>query len=171
MKRRLFLLTLFTAIVISGLIVFEACNRQAPQCPLCNRDIHSHMQVSIVHNHLPLKTCCMACALTFKAQEKNVEITAATDFDTNTAIDPEKAFYVVESDISPCLQDQHTQKVIREPHETLYACYDRCSPGILAFSTKSAAENFRKEHGGKLSTYVELEHMMMEKRGGHHHDQ
>lgn len=169
MKTRILTLALFAVITVAGLLVLDGCNTRAPQCPLCSRDIHTHMQVSIRHNHLPLKTCCMACALTFKAQEKDVQIEAATDYLNNTSIDPNKATYVVDSDVSPCLQAVDVNKVIREPHSTMYACYDRCSPGILAFSKKEDAEAFRKDHGGTLATFAELE-KTLSSRGEHHHD-
>jgi len=156
MRSKWIVSTIFAALMIAAFFSLQSCNRKAAQCPLCNRDIHQHMQVSITHNSIPLKTCCMACALTYRSQVQNVEIQAATDFLTNTPIDPLKAFYVVGSDISPCIQDLKVNKFIREPHATLYACYDRCEPGMLAFSEKRDAEAFQEKHGGYLQRFDQL---------------
>lgn len=156
--------------LVAAFLTLESCKGKAAQCPLCDRDIHQHMGVSITHNSIPLKTCCMSCALTYKAQARNVAITTATDFLTDAPLDPQKAFYVVASDVSPCTQDIKVNKVIREPHSVLYACYDRCEPGILAFRNKSAAEAFQKQHGGYLQQFEQLPNWIPA-RGGHSHDQ
>src|SRR5262245_27330674 len=106
-------------IVFMFLLIFGttliSCERKMAQCPLCQRAIHAHMQVGITHNSLPLKTCCMSCALTYQAQTRNVQIKAVTDFITDAGLNPQKAIYVVGSDVSPCTQDWRVNKVIREP--------------------------------------------------------
>jgi nitrous oxide reductase accessory protein NosL len=127
------------------------------------------MQVSITHNGIPMKTCCMACALTYQAQTRNVEIQTATDFATDSPIDPRKAVWVVGSGISPCTQDVKVQKFIREPHAALHACYDRCEPGMLAFSKKSDAEKYQAENGGHLVEFDQLPSWLPVK-GGQSHD-
>ena len=150
-------------------VLLLGCKSKAAQCPLCEREIHHHMQVSMTHDSIPMKTCCMSCALTYKAQAKNVEIKAATDFLTDAPLDPKKAFYVVASDISPCTQDVKVQKYVREPHAALHACYDRCEPGILAFDKKSDAQEFQQEHGGRLQKFDQLINWLPVK-GGQSHD-
>ena len=155
-------------LLIASFLVLQSCNRTA-QCPLCNREVHHGMGVSITHNSIPMRTCCMACALTYQHQVKNVEIKAATNFLTGQPIEPNKAVYVVGSDISPCTQDHKVNKFIREPHETLYACYDRCEPSILAFSNQSDAEKFQKQYGGVVRVFDQLL-MHLPAKGGHHHD-
>ena len=169
MKNKWIVSILSAALLLVGFFALQSCNRTAAQCPLCERVIHQHMQVSITHNSIPMKTCCMSCALTYKAQVKNVEIKASTDFLTNESIDPQKAFYVVGSDISPCTQDQKVQKFIREPHAVLHACYDRCEPGILAFKNNRDAAAFVKTHGGQVQSFHQLPNWLPTK-GSHHHD-
>lgn len=128
MNRGLLILALGTAL-IGSFLLFQSCGRKAAECPLCEREIHQGMAVKITHNSHTMRTCCMACALTYKMQTKNVEIQSATDYLSGTAIDARNAFYVVGSDVSPCLQDPKVQKFLREPHSALHACYDRCDPG------------------------------------------
>ncbi|HEY4492986.1 MAG TPA: nitrous oxide reductase accessory protein NosL [Acidobacteriota bacterium] len=154
---RIWIITVISAIALVGsLFLFQSCSRKAAQCPLCEREIHQGMQVKLTHNHIPMQACCMACALTYKAQTENVEIESATDFLSETSIEPWNAFYVVASDISPCIQDPKVQKFIREPHAALHACYDRCEPGILAFRSRSEAQKFQKEHGGYIRQFKDL---------------
>lgn len=168
-RKRIILFSLGIGLALLAAFLWMSCRNQPPQCPLCERDIHEHMGVSITHNGLPMKTCCMSCALTFQMQESNVTIKAATDFETSEALDPHKAIYVVGSDISPCTQDVKVQKTLREPHEMLFACYDRCEPGILAFRTKSHAMQFQSEHGGHLvEQFEQLKNWLP--AGGHKHD-
>jgi hypothetical protein len=145
-----------------------SCSERAAQCPLCERDVHQGMQVSIKHNSIPMQTCCMACALTYQAQTKNVEIIAATDFLTNTKVDPGTAFYVIGSDISPCMQDSKVQKFVREPHSALHACYDRCEPGILGFRNKKDAQEFLRNHGGSIYQFNQLAGFLPVKGKAHH---
>jgi hypothetical protein len=110
----------------------------------------------------------MACALTYKAQNKNVEIESATDFISGRSIKPENGSFVIGSDVSPCIQDPKVQKVLREPHSAMHACYDRCEPGILAFQKRLDADKFQQEHGGVIRSFAELPALIPVKRERHH---
>jgi len=167
MKTSIFILSIFALLVLD--LSLQSCSNRPAQCPLCDRDVHEHMAVKITHNSIPLKTCCMSCALTYRNQEKNVKIVSATDFQTNATLVPENAFYVVDSDVKPCTHDPRVQKVLREQHETFYACYDRCEPSILAFSKQQDAEAFQQEHAGHVEQFSGLMKWLPVK-GGHHHD-
>jgi hypothetical protein len=136
--------------------LLASCSNKPAQCPLYARDIHQGMQVKITHHGIPMHTCCMACALTYKSQTSDVEIKTATDFNSGSAIDAKSAFYVIGSDISPCIQDPKVQKFIREPHSAMHECYDRCEPGILAFSTMQDAQKFQKDHGGAIHRFQDF---------------
>lgn len=154
--------------VLASFVLLQSCSERAAQCPLCERDVHDGMQVNIKHNSIPMQTCCMACALTYKIQTKNVEIKTATDFLSGVSIDPKIATYVVASDVSPCTQDPKVQKFVREPHAALHACYDRCEPGILAFRSRNEARKFQKQHGGLIREFAELPAFIAVKGGSHH---
>ncbi|PWT91184.1 MAG: hypothetical protein C5B54_05825 [Acidobacteria bacterium] len=162
--------TQFMILSVVAILFLLSCGDRVAQCPLCNREIHEHMGVKITHNSIPMKTCCMSCALTYAAQEKNVHIVSVTDFMTNASLAPENAFYIVASDISPCTQDAKVRKVIREQHATLFACYDRCEPSILAFSKKEDAVLFQRQNGGHLESFGGLI-QWLPVAGAHHHDQ
>lgn len=169
MQSKWIIFLIFATALLVTLLSLQACKNRVAQCALCEREIHPHMQVSITHDSTSMKTCCMSCALTYKAQTKNVEILTATDFLTDTPLDPNNTFYVVDSDVSPCTQDMKTQRVVREPHSALYECYDRCEPAVLAFGKKPDAEAFQKEHGGHLQRFDQLSDSLPAK-GAHVHD-
>lgn len=169
MRNKLMLLFILVAILIATTLATQACKNRTAQCALCEREIHPHMKVSITRDSVPIKTCCMSCALTYKTQTKNVEILTATDFLTDAQLEPNKAFYVVNSDVSPCTHDSKIQKVVREPNSALYECYDRCEPSILAFQKRTDAETFLKEHGGRLLQFNQLSNVIPMK-GAHVHD-
>jgi hypothetical protein len=157
------------SILIACFFLLLSCNQNAAKCPLCERDVHQGMQVSIKHSSIAMQTCCMACALTFQAQTENVTIVTATDYPTNTKMDPVRAFYVVGSDVSPCLQDAKVQKYVREPHSAIHACYDRCEPGILGFRHEKDAKEFQRSHGGSIYSFSQLPGLLPVK-GRVHHD-
>lgn len=169
MKNESILTSVLIVILVATFALLLSCGKSAAQCPLCERDVHRGMEVKVTHNRIPMQTCCMACALTFQKQTKNVEIKSATDFISGNPVDARNAFYLTGSDVSPCIQDPKVQKFIREPHSALHACYDRCEPGILAFRSRSDAEKFQKEHGGFIREYDRLLEMVGVK-GGTHHD-
>lgn len=169
MKPNWILTLILASVVVACFIFLLSCGKRAAQCPLCERDVHRGMQVSIKHNSIPMQTCCMACALTYRAQTNNVKIIAATDFLTNTKMDPLTAFYVVGSDVSPCMQDSKVQKFVREPHSAIHACYDRCEPGILGFRSKKEAQDFQLNHGGSIYHFHQLAGLLPVK-GETHHD-
>lgn len=168
MKPNWILTTVLVVALTGSFILLQSCSKKAAQCPLCERDVHQGMQVSIAHNKIPTQTCCMACALTYQAQTRNVEIKTATDFLTNTRINPKIAFYVIGSDVSPCTQDPKVEKFVREPHAALHACYDRCEPGMLTFRGKEDAKKFQQEHGGRIYAFVELTGLLPVKGGSQH---
>jgi nitrous oxide reductase accessory protein NosL len=95
--------------------------------------------------------CCPACALSEGKQlGKPVRVTALTDFPTDEEIDPERAFLVKGSDVNPCAQHAATPLSDKRP---MQVAFDRCSPSLLAFSSRSAAEAFARDHGGTILTW------------------
>lgn len=169
MRNKFWILFILGGILIVTTLTVQACKNRPAQCALCEREIHPHMQVSVTRDSVPIKTCCMSCALTYKNQTKNVQILTATDFLTDAQLEPDKAFYVVQSDVSPCTHDRKIQKVVREPNSALYECYDRCEPSILAFQKKADAETFQNEHGGRLLQFSQL-NSVIPMKGAHVHD-
>ena len=41
--------------------------------------------------------------------------------------------------------------------QPMHVHFDRCSPSLLAFAKREAAEAFMREHGGRMVRFSELE--------------
>lgn len=125
-------------------------------CPICLR--HEHKE-SMVHfqaqGEAPSDACCLSCALTYGRQmHKHVTILSVTDYRGGTRLDPNKATFVVGSNVSPCA---HPAVELGPEKEAYPVRWDRCLPSILAFASAEAADAFRSEHGGHLRSLQELE--------------
>jgi hypothetical protein len=102
----------------------------------------------------PTDACCLRCALTYGQQiGKAVTILSVTDHTSGKSLDPERATFVVGSDVSPCT---HTMVHVGAEKEPYRVRWDRCLPSTLAFSSRESAETFRAEHGGRLRSLQEL---------------
>ncbi len=123
-------------------------------CQACSRPIHIHTRtVGLVGNHREL-FCCPACALTTHDQSgKPVKIVELTDYGTGSALSPTQAFLVRGSDVNPCAQQHGPVTSDKQPTDV---SFDRCSPSMLAFASREAAERFAKEHGGEVLSFSEV---------------
>jgi hypothetical protein len=69
-------------------------------------------------------------------------------------MDATQAFYVEDSSVNMCYLDTPVHRHIEGTESTL--AWDRCMPGLLAFESREAAEDFRSEKGGLIKTYNQL---------------
>ena len=101
------------------------------------------------------EACCLSCALTYGRQtSKSITIVSVTDHENGQALEPEKATFVVGSNVSPCT---HAMMHVDTEGAPSPVRWDRCLPSILAFSSRESGEEFRARHGGQLRTLAELE--------------
>jgi hypothetical protein len=124
-------------------------------CPICLRHEHKESMVRFQAQGEPASdACCMSCALTYGRQtHKPITLLSVTDHDSGTAFDPNKATFVVGSNVSPCSHPA----MERGPEKEEYRVHwDRCLPSILAFASPEAADAFRTQHGGHVRTLDEL---------------
>ncbi len=80
-------------------------------------------------------------------------MTELTDQVSGRKLQPAGAFVVRNSNVNPCLQHQPAVAPDMQPMESHF---DRCSPSILAFASRPAAEEFSREHGGEVLRFSEL---------------
>ncbi len=127
----------------------------AGHCPICLRHEHKESMVQFQADGEPVTdACCLSCALTYGRQtHKHIRIVSVTDHETGKALAPEKAVFVVGSDVSPCA---HSMVHVGEEKQEYAVRWDRCLPSILAFSSPELAEAFRAQHGGRVQTLGEL---------------
>jgi len=124
-------------------------------CPVCARPIHSKTRAVVEIDGKHSQTCCPACALALQAQTgRRVRLLSVADFDTDAPLAPERATYLVGSDVRTC--GEHREPRLDEEKRPFDVHYDRCEPGILAFRTRERAADFGRGHGGKIATLKEL---------------
>ncbi len=122
--------------------------REKQVCSACHRPIHQNARTLASVGGKRIAYCCPACALTEQRQTgRGVNLVSVTDYESGNPIDPESAFLVRGSDVNACVRHTATPDPDKHPMESHF---DRCSPGVLAFATKPAAESFAREHGGQV---------------------
>jgi hypothetical protein len=157
MKSRTMFLVLAALIVISGLsyagwrIVRQ---RDAHSCAACERPIHVATRTVARINGKDFGYCCPACALSQQRQTgTRVNIVSLTDYERGSQLEPERAYLVRGSAVNSCLRQVTALGADKHP---AHSDFDRCSPSLLAFQRKEAAEQFSREHGGHVLLYKNL---------------
>ncbi len=149
----------FLLLVVVGLGLLYAGWRVArsPEsgaCNACGRPVHAQSQTLANTDGTPGVFCCPTCALTLHRQTgREVRVTQLTDFDTADKIDPDKAVIVLESSVNLCMRGEthmHPEKQLAP------LGFDRCSPSMIAFSSRAGAENFARQNGGMATPFQEL---------------
>jgi hypothetical protein len=92
--------------------------------------------------------------LYFQQGRDDVVLVEVADFRTSKLMDATQAFYVEDSSVNMCYLDTRVHRHIEGTESTL--AWDRCLPGLLAFGSREDAEEFRREKGGFLKTYLQL---------------
>jgi len=130
--------------------------RQASVCAVCSRPLHSGSSVGAEIDSERKRFCCATCALSAERQTgATVKITQVSDHDSSVALDPSKATFVVGSRVNYCLRQNSvfdsSRTTLDPAKETGALQFDRCSPSVLAFLTRSAAARFARQEGGQLT--------------------
>jgi len=127
------------------------------QCPFSGRAIHPNMGavVRVEGDRSSIKLCCVRCALSYSLQTgKRIVVESVTDYVSHKQIRPERAFYLTDSSITPCVgPDAETPSTRRE---SVAVAWDRCMPSTIAFADQDAALALRKDAGGSVETFAEL---------------
>lgn len=125
-------------------------------CPICHRHEHGNSGVTLaVKDEGVIETCCLSCALSYGRQtSKPVTVVSVTNHETGKPLAPDRATFVVGSDVTPCT---HDAKQLRIDGEAVPVQWDRCLPSILAFAARAPAEIFQQQHGGTLRSFQELQ--------------
>jgi len=123
--------------LLSPLAAFSAEPR--PDCRVCGMWIDQYLHTRHVFTTTDgdqVMFCSLACAAkylkTHKAEIKRMQV---ADYQTTELVDTDEAVYLVDSDAPPVMS---------------YV-------SIIAFADRKRAENFQKEHGGKLMPFSEAQ--------------
>jgi hypothetical protein len=149
-----FLSALFlVAIAVGGYWILRETKPEA--CPICQRSIHAHSSAMVSMAGKRAKVCCIRCGITHNFQVgRPGEVVEVTDFLTDRAMKPERAFYVEGSEVSMC--DPHRSSLVDETKHPYARIFDRCEPSTYAFAKREDAESFVRKNGGKLLSWDEL---------------
>ena len=124
-------------------------------CDLCGRPLH---QETLYRIHLRdgevRQACCSRCGLHFQQGRDDIVALEVADFRTNELLDATQALYVEDSSVNMCYLDELVLRDAEGMRPTL--AWDRCLPGLLAFQSREAAEEFRRDKGGVIKTYDQL---------------
>jgi len=130
-------------------------HRDHAACSVCGREVHLASRVDGEADGEALTFCCAACALRAENQEERpIRLTQVFDYRSGEPMAPQDAVAVVGSNVNLCMREHALTDARKETHDLHF---DRCSPGVLAFKSEVAAEQFRAEHGGVRKSFAELE--------------
>ena len=144
-----------------GYLGWQMLDAPGDTCAVCNRALHSESAVWAEVDGDRRHYCCAACALWAERQVGGeVEITEVSDYPSGAALNPAEAVFVVGSNVNHCLM-QHSifdpqRTTLDQAKKTGSLEFDRCSPSILAFSSRSAAAQFAERESGRLLTLDQL---------------
>jgi len=133
-------------------LLLAGCNR-AKVCAVCQRDECKAMAFRVtLDSGKTVETCCPRCGMHYAAG-KAAKTFQATDFATGHWIEAAPATFVSGSGVRGCAP--------METRRDAQGCcmtkeYDRCLPSLVAFTERSAAVEFQKQHGGELVAFQQL---------------
>jgi len=157
MRFRPVIVTILAILVVSAAAFAtwsHVLSREQEVCAACRRPVHSHSRTVAIAHGKKAQYCCPACALSEQVQRHaRLEVTALTDYDTGASIPPDGAWLVRGSDSNMCARMAGSLRPDKHPME---AHYDRCSPGMVAFSSQASATAFVRNHGGQVVRFATL---------------
>lgn len=146
-------------IVAAGVLVAFAAWRvrssaTSGTCQACNRPLHELSRTVGLLDGKREIFCCPACALTTHRQTgKTVRIVELTDYQSDRPLDPNGAFIVEGSELNLCSR-QHA--LVHSDKQPVPVDFDRCSPSMIAFAHREAAQQFVDRYGGTLMRFRDL---------------
>jgi hypothetical protein len=156
-KARGLIAVVFAVLAFGGLGYFAwrfLADRETQFCKVCSRAVHEHSQAVALVDRKQISYCCPACALSEHQQSgQPIEVIELTDYLNGRKLRPADAFAVRNSSVNPCLQHQPLVTADKQP---MHSFFDRCSPSILAFASRTDAEGFAREHGGQVLRFADL---------------
>ena len=128
--------------------------RERHTCAACQRPVHEQSRTVAAVNGKKLGYCCLACALSERRQTgASVKVVSLTDYAGGSEIQPESAYVVRGSNMHSC---SHRAAAVGSDKRLIEMHFDRCSPSLIAFSSKAAAQAFAREHGGQALPYAQV---------------
>lgn len=146
-------------VVISSYIIFLAlalisCSADKGDCPFCYVKMphDARVMVLVEGESTPKMACSITCVLTYhRTTGKKIKYLRVSDFYSGKFLNPQKAFYVLGSDVNPFEKFLHS-RLFSESRTPFYLDWSRYTPTVLAFASRQDAERFQRDHGGRIAT-------------------
>lgn len=121
-------------------------------CSVCSRPLHKPLAYEVAsRSGARSLTCCPRCGLRF-AIEEDGKPTQATDLSSEKLIPAENAIYVEGSNFMKCCATTPLRPDMRTLCELHF---DRCLPSLVTFSKIEDAQEFQRQHEGRLLSFAE----------------
>lgn len=152
---RLGVLAILVAILASGYAGWRWMRAPDEEtCFVCRRPVHAASKTVAYFEGRRTVFCCPACAASQHEQSaRRVAVSEFTDYETGARLRPGEAVLVEASDVNPCTQGG---SVLDAQKHAAAEHFDRCVPGLLAFSSAEAAAGFAARHGGRVLRFSEI---------------
>jgi len=154
MLKRIIITTVLAIIVGGAWLLFQRMPAREPMCPACDRPVMAGMKFTVVEaDGKKIDFCCARCGQHYiKLHPTKIKEALATALDTGKPISMYDAFFVYGSDVAPCCAPP---AVVGDEKVRYQRAWDRCYPSLIAFSSRPAAEEFARQHGGTVLSYTE----------------
>lgn len=156
MQRKSVLLTAVAVVALIGIVFFAYRARTSKQpllCQVCGRVVPKQTEFRIETTHGDLISCCPRCAMHYMLDHPgDIRGARATDYVSGRLIDARSAYYDEGGDVQYCTR--LSPAVERDPNDGMrLRTYDRCLPVLVAFASRTEADAYRQQHGGRVLTY------------------
>lgn len=126
---------------------------QMEVCQACGRAIHANIRTVAFLGDRREVFCCPTCALSAGTQtHQSVRFEQLADYETGRPLRPADAFAVEGSDLIPCVR---SHQMLNRDGQPVPMDFDRCSPSIITFASRTSAERFATEHGGRVDGFLQ----------------
>ena len=156
MLKRLLIAMVLVILAAGAWLVFQRVSTTPNICPACNRPVMADMEFTVIEaGGKKLHFCCARCGQHYvRLHPTKIKEALATAFDTGKQISMYDATFVFGSDYMPCCAPR---TVVRDEKIAYGRAWDRCCPSLVAFSTRVAAGQFARQHGGTVMSYAETQ--------------
>jgi hypothetical protein len=145
--------------VTGGYLGYRTVYLRNQKCTMCARTVYPKLAADAVfRNGSRVRTCCARCVIHLGLHSPGqIAALKVSDVESGEMIPADSASYVEGSSAQECHPDPAADEThqVREAGVLYDLSYDRCIPLLLAFRSERAAQEFRKQYGGRVLTYSE----------------
>lgn len=136
------------------LLALLSCSADKGECPFCYVKMphDARVMVLVEGESIPKMACSITCVLNYqRTTGKKIKFLRVSDFYSGNFLNPQEAFYVIGSDVNPFDKYLHSH-LFSQSRTPIYLDWSRYTPTVLAFTSREDAEEFQRDHGGRVAT-------------------